>query len=203
MKRHAPATVRNRAAIAAVLERELPRSGCVLEVASGSGEHAVWFADYFPHLTWQPSDCDPQAIASIAAYCEQDGGDNVRPPIVIDAQAPQAWNCRMADAIVCINMVHIAPWSATQGLVEGAAQILSGKDLPLILYGPYFEQGVQPAASNLDFDASLRARNPEWGIRHIEDLDDLAAQHGFHRAARHDMPANNLTLVYRQMERRA
>ena len=109
----------------------------------------------------------------------------------------------MADAIVCINMVHIAPWSATQGLVEGAAQILSGKDLPLILYGPYFEQGVQPAASNLDFDASLRARNREWGIRHIEDLDDLAAQHGFHRSARHDMPANNLTLVYRQTERRA
>ena len=201
LKKHAPATLRNREAILAVLREELPLRGRVLEVASGSGEHAIWFAAHLPQIDWQPSDFDPQAIGSIAAYREESGGANVRAPIVLNAQAPQEWNCRGADAIVCINMIHIAPWAATRGLFQGAAQLLGGTNLPLILYGPYFEHDAKPAGSNVDFDTSLRTRNPQWGIRYLEEVDALAAQHGFHRTARHDMPANNLTLVYRQSER--
>lgn len=197
-RRHAPATVRNRDAIAAVLARELPKSGTVLEVASGSGEHAVFFARQFPALRWQPSDPDPDAIASIAAWQDSYEGGNCAPPVVLDAQAPDSWPVKRADAIVCINMVHISPWSATQGLFHGAAQILSGTDLPLVLYGPYFEQGVEPAPSNLAFDVSLKTRNPAWGIRSAEDLSNLGARHGFARTARHEMPANNLMLVFRR-----
>lgn len=198
MKKHAPATERNREAIAAVLAEELPLSGMVLEVASGSGEHAVFFADRFPVLDWQPSDFDGDALASIIAWQEDQRPPNLRWPTVIDASQPEKWEVEKADAIVCINMVHISPWEATEGLFAGAAKILRGKSLPLILYGPYFEQGVETAPSNAQFDASLRARNPHWGIRDAENLDSLAAAHGFIRSARYAMPANNLTLVYRR-----
>ena len=197
MKKHAPAALRNRAAIAEVLARELPESGCVLEVASGSGEHAVFFAETFPALDWQPSDPDREALASILAYTAEYEGGNLRLPLVLDAATPDLWEVRAADAIVCINMVHISPWAATEGLFAGAAQLLGGKDLPLVLYGPYLEQGVETARSNIAFDESLRARDPEWGLRHAEAVDALAAQHGFARTARHAMPANNLVLIYR------
>lgn len=197
MKKHAPATLRNREAIAEVLAQELPESGCILEIASGSGEHAVYFADRFPALEWQPSDPDREAIASILAYKAEYPDLNLRLPIVLDASKPASWEVRAADAIVCINMVHISPWQATEGLFEGAARLLGGENLPLILYGPYFEQGVEPAPSNTAFDQSLRSRNGEWGIRHAEELDKLGARHGFTRAARYEMPANNLMLVYR------
>ncbi|MEM7690258.1 MAG: DUF938 domain-containing protein [Pseudomonadota bacterium] len=196
MKKHAPATLRNREAILDVLREELPASGTVLEIAAGSGEHAVFFASHLPDLDWQPSDPAPEALASIAAHREEAGLPDLKAPVELDASAA-TWNVREADAIVCINMVHISPWSATQGLFAGAAQILSGKNAPLILYGPYFEQGVEPAPSNLQFDQSLKARDPAWGIRHVEDLDRLAAGAGFKRSARHVMPANNLMLVYR------
>lgn len=200
MKKHAPATLRNREAILSVLREELPVAGAeknnVLEIASGSGEHAVFFAQNLPNLDWQPSDPAPDALESIAAYREDAGLPNLRAPAQIDASA-QNWPISNAAAIVCINMVHISPWAATQGLFEGAARVLSGKSAPLVLYGPYFEQGIDPAPSNLQFDDSLRARDPSWGIRHVEEMDSLAAHHGFGRAARHDMPANNLTLVYR------
>ena len=197
MKNHAPATLRNREPIAEVLAEELPESGLILEIASGTGEHAVYFSERFPALEWQPSDPDRDAIASILAYKAERPELNMRLPIVLDAQEPAHWEIRDADAIVCINMVHISPWAATEGLFEGAARILGGNNLPLVLYGPYFEQGIEPAPSNIAFDESLRSRNEQWGIRQIEDLDRIADAHGFTRTARHEMPANNLSLVYR------
>lgn len=197
MKKHAPAALRNREAIAQVLTGELPESGTVLKVASGSGEHAVFFAERFPALAWQPSDPDRDAIASILAYRQEYGGENLRIPIVLNAEAPATWELRDADAIVCINMVHVSRWEATEGLFKGAARLLGGKNLPLILYGPYFEQRVETAASNIAFDEALRSRNPAWGIRKAEDVITLAGAHGFSLTARHEMPANNLTLVFR------
>jgi len=198
LKKHAPATLRNRDAIAAVLEHELPGSGTVLEIASGSGEHAMFFAERFAALDWQTSDPDPEALASIRAYRDDFPGANLREPVTLDARAPDAWPVAHADAIVCINMVHISPWDASIGLFEGAARILGKKDASIILYGPYFEQQVETAPSNLAFDESLRLRNGQWGIRKVEAVDELAKRHGFERTARHEMPANNLTLVYRR-----
>lgn len=197
MKHHAPATLRNRDAILAVLRQELPEWGVVLEVASGSGEHAVFFADAMPALSFQPSDPDAKALGSIKAYAAEYSGVNLKEALHLDASLA-AWPIKRADAIVCINMIHISPWAATMGLFAGAARTLSPLDAPMVLYGPFFEDGVEPAPSNLQFDASLKARNPEWGIRHVEDLDQLAACEGFTRTARFAMPANNLALVYRR-----
>jgi hypothetical protein len=199
MKQHAPATERNRAPIAEVLASELPASGTVLEIAAGTGEHAVFFAGQFPALQWQPTDPSPEALASIAAYRADYPGDNLAVPLLLDAAAPEAWPVAQAAALVCINMVHISPWEATLGLFRGAAQVLSFSGAPLILYGPYIEQGVETAPSNLDFDASLKARNPLWGLREVEALDALAATHGMRRTARHALPANNIMLVYRKI----
>jgi SAM-dependent methyltransferase len=196
-KQHAPATLRNREPIAEVLARELPATGTVLEVAAGTGEHAVFFAERFPALAWQPTDPSPEALASTAAYRAEYAGDNLAAPLLLDAAVPEGWPVAAADAILCINMVHISPWEATQGLFRGAAQILGSGGGPLILYGPYIEQGVETAPSNLDFDASLKARNPAWGLREAEALDALAARHGMARSARHALPANNIILVYR------
>ena len=197
MKKHAPATLRNRDVILEVLRKELPASGTVLEIAAGSGEHAVFFAQNLPKLEWQASDPAPDALQSISAYRAEAGLPNLKAPLELDARAPN-WPIREAAAIVCSNMVHISPWAATQGLFAGAAQILSGPGAPLIVYGPYFEQGVEPAPSNLQFDEGLRQRNPDWGIRRAEDMDRLASEHGFARSARYPMPANNLTLIYRK-----
>ncbi|MEP2737168.1 MAG: DUF938 domain-containing protein [Erythrobacter sp.] len=196
MKRHAPATLRNREAIADILAEELPESGTVLEVASGSGEHVVFFAEKFRHLEWQPSDPDAEALASIAAYRAEFGGHNVREALMVDAQSAP-WPIEQADAILCINMVHISPWDAAAGLFENAAKLLKTR-APLILYGPYFEDSVEPAPSNLDFDKSLRSRNPKWGIRDLAKVNDLAASTGFSLTSRCAMPANNLMLIYRR-----
>ena len=196
-KQHAPATLRNREPIAEVLARELPARGTVLEIAAGTGEHAVFFAGAFPALQWQPTDPSPEALASIAAYREDYGAANLAAPLLLDACAPDSWPVDRADAIVCINMVHISPWEATLGLFAGAARLLAASGGPLILYGPYIEQGVETAPSNLEFDASLKARNPLWGLREAEALDRLAAQHGMARSARYALPANNIMLVYR------
>ena len=196
MKRHAPAAGRNREPIAAVLTEELPSSGLVVEVASGTGEHAVHFARTFPRLQWQPSDPDPAALESVAAWREAVRLPNLLPPIRLDASDP-AWPVASADAVLCINMIHISPVAATVGLVTGAARLLAPGS-PLVVYGPFFEEGVETAPSNLAFDASLQARDPEWGLRSVEWLDRVASEQGFRRSRRVAMPANNLTLVYRR-----
>jgi hypothetical protein len=196
-RQHAPATLRNREPIAAVLARELPASGTVLEVAAGTGEHAVFFAARFPALRWQPSDPCPEARASIAAYRADYAGTNLAPPLPLDAAAPESWPILAADAVLCINMVHISPWEATIGLFKGCAQVLTN-EAPIILYGPYLEDEVETAASNLEFDQSLKVRNPAWGLRHLDDVDRVASEHGFERTSRFEMPANNLTLVYKR-----
>ncbi|MDX2211495.1 MAG: DUF938 domain-containing protein [Sphingopyxis sp.] len=194
-KRHAPATLRNREAIAAVLAAELPSSGLVLEVASGSGEHAVYFADQFPALDWQPSDPDPAALASIAAWAGDAGAQNVRAPLMLDAAADD-WPVASSDAILCINMVHISPWAATLGLMAGARRLL-GTGQPLMLYGPFIEDGVATAPSNMEFNANLRARDPTWGLRNVREVSAAAAKQGLKLYRRVAMPANNLMLVYR------
>jgi hypothetical protein len=195
-KRHAPATLRNRDAIAAVLADWLPETGTVLEVASGSGEHVVHFAAAFPHLEWQPSDPDPAGLISIAAYRAEAGLANIAPPRALDASAPE-WPIDRVDAVLCINMVHISPWQATLGLFAGAARLLAA-GAPLILYGPYIEPDVPTAASNLAFDASLRARDPAWGLRDTDAVKRVAAEVGFAFAERRAMPANNLMLLFRR-----
>lgn len=197
-KRHAPATLRNREAIAAVLAEELPTSGLVLEVASGSGEHVVHFAGHFPAINWQPSDPDPAALASIAAWSGEAGIANVRAPLMIDA-ASRDWPVSVADAILCINMVHISPWAATLGLMAGAGRLLPS-GAPLILYGPFVEAYVPTAPSNLEFDDSLRAREPAWGLRDTRDVTAAAEAAGLCLTRRVQMPANNLILVYRPAE---
>ena len=196
MKRHAPATGRNSAPIADVLRRELPDEGLVLEIASGTGEHAVFFAREFPQITWQPTDREASELASIAAWTEDAGVGNIAEPVVLDASAHD-WPVIRADAIVCINMVHISPWEATEGLMRGAGRLLDS-GAPLVLYGPYREAGVETAPSNEQFELWLKDRDPRFGLRNIEDVDALAARHGLARTARHKMPANNLTLVYRK-----
>jgi hypothetical protein len=194
-KRFAPATTRNREPIAEVLREILPESGLVLELASGTGEHALHFAGRFPKLEWQPSDPDPDALESIAAWKAELDLPNLRPPLAIDAAADQ-WPIDRADAILCINMVHISPWAATQGLFAGAARLLDA-GAPLILYGAYRRNEVATAPSNETFDASLRARNPEWGLRSVEEVSTEAGRRGFGFERLFEMPANNLTLVYR------
>lgn len=193
-RRHAPATARNRDPIAAVLEAELPAEGLVLEIASGSGEHCAFFAGQFPALQWQPSDPDEAALASIADWCE--GLPNVLPPLALDAAA-QDWPVAAADAILCVNMVHISPWEATLGLMAGAARLLA-PGAPLILYGPYRRRDMPTAESNEAFDLSLKARDPRWGLRHVEDVSAAAATQGLVLRRIVEMPANNLSLAFRR-----
>lgn len=195
-KRHAPATLRNRDAIVEVLRDWLPPSGTVLEVASGSGEHAVHFAAAFPALDWHPSDPDAAALTSIAAWSAEAGLANLRQPLMLDASACD-WPVAAAEAILCINMVHISAWAATAGLFAGASRLLE-TGAPLILYGPYIEPDVPTAESNLAFDASLRSRNPEWGLRAVADIGTVAYGTGFVFAERRAMPANNLMLLFRK-----
>jgi hypothetical protein len=195
-RRYAPATLRNRDAILAVLAEELPAEGTVLEVASGSGEHAVHFATALPALRWQPSDPDADALASIDAWVAATGAANVAPALRIDAAA-SGWPSVEADAVFCANMVHIAPWEAAVGLFAGAGRLLP-PGAPLILYGPFIEDGVPTAESNLAFDLSLKSRDPRWGLRPVTALDALADAAGLTRTRRVAMPANNLVLVWRR-----
>ncbi len=192
-RRHAPATLRNRDAILAVLQATLPAAGLVLEVASGSGEHCAFLAAALPALRFQPSDPDPDARASIDAWCA--ALPNVAPALALDCTAP--WPAVRAQAVLCINMVHISPWQATLGLLAGAATVLPPGGV-LFLYGPYRQEGHPFAASNAAFDASLRERNPAWGIRSLEAVAAAAATQGFGPAAVTPMPANNLALAFRR-----
>ena len=196
-KRHAPATERNRDAILAVLRAELPSSGLVLEVASGSGQHVVHFAAALPALDWQPSDPDPAALASIESWRQEAGLPNVRPPLRLDASAD--WPVERADAILCVNMVHISRWEATLGLMKGAGAILPPGGL-LYLYGPYLRENVETAPSNLAFDASLKARDPQWGLRRVEDVIAAATDEGLVFRRLLEMPANNLSLIFRRRD---
>lgn len=191
-RRHAPATLRNRDPILAVLRRVLPARGVVLEIASGSGEHAAYFAPAFPALAWQPSDTDPGARASIAAWCER--LSTVRPPLAVDVTADD-WGIDAVDAIVCVNMIHIAPWPACEGLLRGAARRLPPGGV-LYLYGPYRVGGVHTTPSNAAFDAQLRAQDPSWGVRDLDEVTALAAAHGLAQRETVAMPANNLSVVF-------
>jgi hypothetical protein len=199
MKQTAPSALRNREPIVAVLREELPASGVVLEIASGTGEHAIHFAEAFPELEWQPTDPDETARTSIAAWREETGLGNVHSPLLLDAADPDAWPVQQADAMLCINMVHISPWDASEGLFAGAGRLLA-PGAPLILYGPYLEDAVETAPSNLAFDEWLKAKDARFGIRRIEDIDELAARHGLAKTHRVEMPANNLLLVYRKSQ---
>jgi SAM-dependent methyltransferase len=193
MKQHAPAALRNREPIREVLARVLPATGTVLEIASGTGEHAVAFATAFPALTWQPSDPDPTARASIAAHRIEAGLPNLAEPLALDVMAP--WPTDRADAIVCINMIHISPWEASLALFEHAGRLLAS-DALLYLYGPYRFDGQFTAPSNADFDRSLRSRDPRWGVRDLRDLVGAATE--FTLAEIAAMPANNHSLIFRR-----
>lgn len=197
-RRYAPATVRNREPILAVLQRCLPSQGLVLEIASGTGEHVTYFAQCFgPGLVFQPTDTDPASRISIDAWTAALGLTNVRPAIELDATSDE-WPVTAADAVLTINMVHISPWSATEGLVRGAARTLPAGGL-LYLYGPYRLGGRHTAPSNEAFDSDLRSRNPEWGVRDVEAVADLARTSGFDTPFIEQMPANNLSLVFRRL----
>jgi Protein of unknown function (DUF938) len=197
LRQHAPATLRNRACILDVLRDVLPTTGVILEIASGTGEHVVHFAQNLTGLIFQPSDPDPDALLSISAWLEATRMPNVRPPITLDASQPP-WSIASADAVICINMVHISPWNATVGLMKGAAAILPPAS-PLYLYGPYRREGVPTAPSNKAFDRSLRYREPSWGLRDLEAVAAVAQSAGFSEPVITEMPANNLSLVFRRM----
>ncbi len=192
-KRQAPAAARNVEPIGDVLAEWLPHCGRVLEIASGTGEHALAFARRFPALEWQPTDPDPQALASIAAWAEE-GPGNLRTPVQLDVCAAD-WPFAVADAILCINMVHIAPWQASLGLLDGAERLLA-PGAPLILYGPWLEAGKPAAPSNQAFDISLRDRDPRWGLRLVEDFAGEAEKRGLRLTERRPMPSNNLMLRF-------
>lgn len=197
MKRYAPATARNRQPILDVLRPRLPAEGIVLEIASGSGEHIVHFAEALPDLVFQPSDPSAEARASIDDWVRSQGLANVRPALELDA-VRDVWPVGRADAVLCCNMIHIAPWEAAIGLMAGAARILPAGGL-LYLYGPYRRNGRHTAPSNDEFDLDLRRRNPAWGVRDLEAVADLAAARGFDAPQIVEMPANNLSLAFRRL----
>ena len=190
------AVARNRGPILEVLRRVLPSRGTVLEIASGSGEHAMHFAANLPGIMWQPSDQDDEYLASIAAHREAVRLPNLMAPLVLDVTVTP-WPIARADAMVCCNMIHIAPWAASEGLMAGAGRTLGAGGV-LFLYGPYREPGVPTAPSNEAFDQSLRSRNPAWGLRDAGEVAALAARNGLDLAERVAMPANNISLVFRK-----
>jgi SAM-dependent methyltransferase len=193
---HAPSALRNREAILAVLNDVLPSSGSVLEIASGSGEHAVHFARALPGLVFQPSDPSPNALASIAAWTTESGLGNILPPLVVDATASD-WPVTAADAILCINMIHIAPWAAVEGLFRQAGRLLKPSQ-PLYLYGPYRRPGRSLEPGNAAFDESLRGRDPAWGLRELDAVAALGTANGFGAPEIVEMPANNLSVIFRK-----
>jgi SAM-dependent methyltransferase len=193
-KGFAPAAERNRQPILDVLRRALPPTGLVLEIASGTGQHAVFFSEHLSGLRWQPSDASVDALRSIQAWVEESALENLLPPIALDVCSPR-WPIASADALLCINMIHISPWETTESLFRGASAMLAGGS-PLIIYGPYRLHGAHSAPSNAAFDESLRSRNPRWGVRDIDALVELAGRTGFELHKRVSMPANNMTLIW-------
>ena len=201
-RRHAPATQRNREPILAVLTRVLPTTAAVLEIASGTGEHAVFFAPGLAPRPWIPSDPDPQARQSITAWCRAQPAPNLAPPLALDVAQPHWWqqvpppDTAPLGAIVAINLIHIAPWSACIGLIQGAAQLLPPGGI-LYLYGPYRQNGGHTAPSNVAFDQHLQAQNPSWGVRDQEAVVAIAQDRGLELVETVVMPANNLSLVFK------
>lgn len=197
LARVSPATARNRAPILAVLKPRLPDSGVVLEIAAGAGEHAADFAAAFPGLQWRPTDPDPEALASIAAWRGYAALPNLLSPLRLDASDPDGWPATRVEVVVNINMIHISPWAATEGLMTGARRVLRTGGL-LFIYGPFVEPDIETAPSNLAFDADLKRRNAAWGIRRLDAVTALAAGHGLALAERISMPANNLAIIFRK-----
>jgi hypothetical protein len=195
-KGFAPAAERNREPILEVLRRVLPASGTVLEIASGTGQHAVFFSERLPQLRWQPSDPAADALRSIRTWVSEEARENLLAPIELDVRS-KAWPIARADAMLCINMIHVSPWEASEALFEGAQRLLSA-DAPLVTYGPYRVHGEHTAPSNAAFDQSLRSRDPRWGVRDIDELSALATRTGFTLEQSVLMPANNMTLVWRR-----
>jgi SAM-dependent methyltransferase len=194
---HAPATQRNREPILGVLRGVLPSAGLVLEIASGTGQHVAYFAPAFPALRWQPSDASAAHLPSIAAWSASSGAGNIAPPVLLDVER-EPWPVAHADAILNINMVHIAPWSATEALFHGAARLLPAAGV-LYMYGPFKRGGRHTADSNERFDERLRGEDPRWGVRDVDDLQRVASSAGFAPAEIVEMPANNLSLVWRRL----
>jgi SAM-dependent methyltransferase len=194
-KLYHPHVARNREPILAVLKRFLPARALVLEVASGSGEHAAFFAKALPSVSWLPTDIDAKALASIAAFRAEAGVPNLLAPVRLDVTTP-SWPVKRLDAIICNNMTHISPWAASEGLMAGAARTLRAGGM-LFLYGPYKIDGRHTARSNQEFDAYLRSQNPEWGIRDLGEMRALAGRHGLTLIETVAMPANNLTVILR------
>lgn len=193
-KRFAPAAERNRQPLLEVLSQVLPTTGLVLEIASGTGQHAVYFADSLPMLRWQPSDSSPDALRSIRAWVDDAARENLAMPLSLDVRTTP-WPVQHADAVLCINMIHIAPWEAAVALFEGASELLE-PGRPLVTYGPYRVHGRHTAPSNQAFDQSLRSRDASWGVRDLDELGELATRTGFRLDKRFEMPANNMTLVW-------
>jgi SAM-dependent methyltransferase len=193
-RQYRPHVPRNRDPILDVLRRVLPQRGLVLEIASGSGEHAAYFARSLPALTWWPSDPDQTALASAAAHRDDAALPNLLAPLRLDVTAP-AWPIERADAIVCCNMIHIAPWTACEGLIAGAARVLRPGGI-LYLYGPYKIGGAHTAQSNQEFDGYLRSQNPAWGIRDLDEVTALAGHHNIKPIETVAMPANNLSVIF-------
>ncbi len=193
---HHAHVARNRASILAVLQRVLPAQGLVVEIASGSGEHAVHFAQGLPHLRWQPTDVDAGALASIAAHRAAADAPNLLAPLRLDTTV-EPWPVAQADAVVCNNMIHITPWAVSESMVAGTARIMPAGGV-LYLYGPYKVGGRHTSPSNQDFDTWLHAQNAEWGVRDLADVTDLAARYDFVLAETVPMPANNLSVVFRR-----
>src|SRR6188768_2640212 len=192
-----PAAERNKSPILDVLARVLPRQGVVLEIASGTGQHVIHFAKALPELTWQPSDPDAELRESVALRVRAEQLTNVNPPIDLDVGRPP-WPLQMAvDAVVCINMIHVAPWSATLALFEGAKALLPPEHV-LFLYGPYRRFGTHTSESNAQFDSDLRAHDPQWGLRDLEAVSEAAASSGFVLAEVVEMPANNFSLIFKR-----
>ena len=193
---YSTACERNREPIREVLAQVLPRSGLVLEVASGTGMHAVHFAAGFPELQWQPTDVPEEALDSVEAWREEAGLPNLRPPLRLDV-TERPWPVERAEAIFNANMIHISPFACTEALLAGAGEVVAPGG-PLVLYGPYRIGGAHTAPSNARFDESLRARDPRWGVRDLEEVIRLAEAAGLAFEARHEMPANNQTVVFRK-----
>lgn len=191
-----PATARNRDAILGVLREVLPERGRVLEIASGSGEHSAYFAPHFPSLTWQPTDLDPGVLASIAGHAAASGADNIETPMALDVTV-RPWPVNEAAAVLATNMIHIAPWTACEALIAGAAETLPDGGT-LFLYGPYRRNGAHTAPSNESFDLSLRSQNAYWGVRDLEAVSNTATAQGFTLHAVHEMPSNNLSVIFRR-----
>lgn len=194
-----PSATRNRDAIAACLDAVLPATGNVLEIASGSGQHISWLANNYKDIEWQPSDMDEAARDSIEAWRRAHNGANLAPPLDIDVTMPDWWRSidTDLDGMIAINMIHIAPWEATRGLMLGAGELLKPGGF-LYLYGPYKIYGAHTAPSNAAFDDSLRARNRNWGVRDKDDVARIAAQHDLRLAELIAMPVNNFSLIFRK-----